>query len=74
MIAGVPLLHTIDTDLCEGARNFDALLVSPPGGFLDHVRILNILALCVPRYQLNTKLLQLITLLPRRCLFKFTVK
>jgi hypothetical protein len=73
-IAGAPLWHKLSTDLCEGARNFDALLLSPSGGFLDHVRILNILNSCVPRCQLNTKLLQLIALLPRGCLSKFTVE
>jgi hypothetical protein len=74
-IAAGLLWHTLVTNLREtSSRGFDALLTSSPGGFVDCVRVLEILDTYESRHQLNTKLLQLLALLPRGSLSKFIVE
>ncbi|KAH7411840.1 hypothetical protein DE146DRAFT_750991 [Phaeosphaeria sp. MPI-PUGE-AT-0046c] len=72
-VSAALLWHTFASDLSTPVtRDFDALLTSQPGGFLDSVRILHINTAGSSSSQTETTLLQLLSLLPRGSLQKFT--
>lgn len=72
--AAALLWHAFSTDLSNtSTRQFDALLTSQPGGFLDSVRNLHIRTANPLSSQTEERLILLLSLLPRGSLQKFTV-
>ena len=76
--AAAILFHTFTSDLRESGsarHDFDALLTSASGGFLDSVKVLHVRNTPqLPEDYRNLRALQLLGALPRGCLTSFTAE